>query len=252
MIAPYTVQGTLGFQREVVRDISIGFDLVYARGYRMMRIELENGIIPGTGGLREDMTRANVNIYTDGGGTEYKGLYVNFKKRYSHGWLLELSYTLSDSQADVELEQTSALDNEPDIWDRMWGPTHNDSRHQISLAGVVDLPARFQLGGTLFYSSKVPWTALYLTDVNLDGTASDMVDDHRNARRGYDFFTMNFRLSWFLPIQAVRLQFFAEIYNATNYNNFFSVYQRYDTPDFGKPTVAGDPRLIQLGIRFDF
>jgi hypothetical protein len=251
-IAPYTVQGTFGIQREVIQDISIGADLIYAKGYRMMRMEKVNGVIPGTGNVRPDPTQGEIWDITDGGKTEYKALYLSFKKRYSHGWLLEFSYTLADSKANVETEQTTPLDNEDDIWDRMWGPTHNDARHKISMAGVVDLPLRFQLGGTLFYQSKLPFNALYVTDVNLDGTNTDMVDDNRNARRGYDYFSLNLRLSWFVNISSIRLQLFAEAYNATNKTNFGGVYVRYDTPDFGNPTAAADPRLLQFGVRLDF
>jgi len=55
-----------------------------------------------------------------------------------------------------------------------------------------------------------------------------------------------------LNIQSVRLQFFAEGYNATNYNNFYGVNTRFGTDTFGEPTGAYDPRLFQFGIRFDF
>ncbi|MBN1224419.1 MAG: TonB-dependent receptor [Candidatus Aminicenantes bacterium] len=251
-IAPYTVQGTLGIQREIMKDISIGADLVYVKGYRMMRQEQLNGVIPGTSYIRPDMTRGDVWELADGGSTEYKALYLSFKKRYSHGWLLDVSYTLADSQANVETEYQTPLDNEPDIWDRMWGPTHNDARHRISAAGVVDLPWGFQLGGTFYYSSKLPWTAFYTQDINLDSTASDMVDDHRNARRGFDYFAVNFRVSKFINIHPLRLQLLAEVYNATNRTNFSGIKNKIDSPGFGDPQIAGDPRLFQLGIRVDF
>jgi len=251
-IPPYTVQGTLGIQREVITDLSIGADLIYAKGFRMMRMEKANGVIPGTGYIRPDMTQGEVWDITDGGRTEYKALYLSFKKRYSHGWLLELSYTLADSKANVETEQTTPYDNEDDIWDRMWGPTHNDARHKISAAGVVDLPFRFQLGGTLFYQSKLPWTPFYVTDVNLDGSNLDMVDDSRNTRRRLDFLSLNLRLSWFVNISSIRLQLFGEVYNATNTNNFTSLNVRLDTPGFGEPLTSADPRLLQFGFRFDF
>ncbi|MBN1222644.1 MAG: TonB-dependent receptor, partial [Candidatus Aminicenantes bacterium] len=251
-VAPYTIQGTLGIQREVVTDISIGADLVYAKGYRMMRMENINGVIPGTSYLRPDMSLGNVYEITDGGKTEYKGLYLSFKKRYSHGWFLELAYTLSDSKSDVETEQQMPYDYEDDIWDRMWGPTHNDARHRISAVGVVDLPLGFQLGGTLYYQSKTPFTAFYTADVNLDSLATDMVDDHRNARRGFDYFTLNLRASKFFNLSSFRLQVFAEIYNATNKMNFGGIYTDIEHPQFGEPSAANDPRLFQLGARIDF
>jgi hypothetical protein len=251
-VAPYTVQTTLGFQREFIEDLSIGFDLVWARGHKFSRSENDNAIIPGTGYLRPDMTKADVIVWRMNGKSDYKGLYVTLSKRYSHGWSMDISYTLSRSWADVESEQTGPYDNEPDNWERMYGPNSFDATHRLAVLGMVDLPLGFQLSGLAYYRSKTPWSAFYVKDVNLDGSTTDMVDDHRNARRGFDMFYLNVRLSKYINIGQFRLQLFAESFNVTNRTNFDNSYSRYGTPNFGNPLEAGASRQFQFGARIDF
>lgn len=251
-VCPYTVQTTLGFQREFITDLSIGFDLVYSRGFKFSRIENDNAIIPGTGYLRPDMTKSDIYVFRMNGKSDYRALYFTISKRYSHGWSLDLSYTLSRSWSDIETEQTGAYDNEPDNWERMYGPNNYDATHRLAVMGIFDLPLGFQLSGLVYYRSALPWTAFYVGDVNRDGKTTDMVDEHRNARRGFDMFYLNLRLSKYININRFRIQLFAEAYNTTNRVNFMTPFPRYGTPDFGNPTIAGDPRQIQLGARFDF
>lgn len=251
-VAPYTFQTTLGFQREFIKDLSIGFDLVWARGHKFSRSENDNAIIPGTGALRPDMTKADVIVWRMNGKSDYKALYVTLSKRYSHGWSLDIAYTLSRSWADVESEQTGPYDNELDNWERMYGPNSLDATHRLAVMGIVDLPLDFQLSGLAYYRSATPWTAFYLGDINLDGSSYDMVDEHRNARRGFDAFYLNVRLSKYVNIGQFRLQLFAESFNVTNRTNFEEPYSRYGTDNFGNPLEAGVARKFQFGARIDF
>ncbi|MBN2409081.1 MAG: TonB-dependent receptor [Candidatus Aminicenantes bacterium] len=252
-VAPYTVQTTLGFQREVVTDLSLGFDLALTKGYNFSRIENDNPIIPNSGYSRPDPTKGNDYVFRMAGKSEYRGLYVTVSKRYSHGWSLDISYTFSDSKADVENEQTQQYSYDPDGWERMYGPTNLDARHRLAVMGILDLPFGFQLSGLAYYRSALPWTPRYPTDVNKDTLTNDMEPGkNRNSRRGFDSFFINVRLSKHFNIDRFRLQVFAEAYNLTNRANFGGIFYRIDTDDFGKPTSAGAPRQVQLGARFDF
>jgi hypothetical protein len=251
-VAPYSLQTTLGVERALRQDLTVAADLIWTKGYRLPRFENMNPVIPGTSYVRPDMTRGDVWYITDGGKSEYKGLYLTFNKRYANGWSLEASYTLSKSESDVETEQTQPHSYETDVWETQWGPTDRDARHRLSLTGIVDLPLGFQLSGNLYYRSKLPYNAIYPTDVNRDSLRQDYVDDHRNSRRGFDSMTLNLRASKFFNIDRLRLQLFGEFYNLTNKPNFSEVYNKFGMPGFGEPLVAGAPRLIQLGVRIDF
>ena len=249
---PYTVQTTLGGEREIVTDFSLGADLVWAKGSCFTRLENFNPIIPGTSTKRKDPTKGNRWTFTDNGRSDYKAIYLTLTKRFSHGWALDVSYTLSKSKADVETEQTSAWGYDPDAWDRAYGPTNNDARHRMLVSGIVNLPFGFQLSGLFYYRSKTPWNAVYPTDINKDSLSLDYYDKYRNSRRGFDEYYLNLRISKYVTIDRFRFQIFAEGYNITNKVNFDSVYNRYGMTNFGNPTVAGAPRQIQFGARLDF
>ena len=252
LVPATTMQVTLGYQREFVTDLSLGFDLIWAKGHKFTRFEDYNAVIPGTSVIRPDMTKGSEWVIVDAGKSDYKAFYLTLTKRYSHGWSLDISYALGRSWSDVEMEQNMPYDNEEDNWVRMYGPNNEDATHRFAMTGVVDLPLNFQLSGIVLYRSAVPYTAFYEGDVNKDGTATDMVDKHRNARRGFSQFWLNFRLSYYLRFSRVRLQFFAEGYNITNAPNFLEVHNVYETEAFGNPIEAYDPRRFQFGVRLDF
>ena len=82
--------------------------------------------------------------------------------------------------------------------------------------------------------------------VNRPGTLS------RNAFRGPDFRTLDLRLSKVIPIGKRKVELLAEGFNVTNYVNFNSYNGSIQSRFFWVPQSAGNPRQIQLGVRFDF
>ena len=262
LAAPYSLQASLGYQRELTKDIAVSADLVYSRGYNLLRRFNENPVIPGTISEHVDPTKGSVWVVECAGKSEYKGLYLNFNKRYSRGWSLDVAYTLSKSTADTDSQGgDTAIDQgsitipwtyDADCWKRAYGRTVFDARHKLTVTGLVDLPYGFQLSGIFYYRSATPWNAVYAEDVNLDGMTGDYVDYYRNSRIGFDSAWLNLRLSKFFKFDKLKLQLFAEAFNLTNKANFTTVNNIYDTTGFGHPIAAGDPRLIQLGVRIDW
>ena len=252
MAPPSTVQWTLGGEREILKDISVGADLVYTKGSHFTRVENWNPIIPGTRNKHVDPTQGNLLTFADNGRSEYKALYLTFAKRYSDGWSLDVAYTLSSSKADVESEQTSSWSYDDDAWERQFGYMSNDARHRLAVTGIVDLPWGFQLAGIYTFHSAFPWNAVHAADMNLDSLRNDYVDQHRNSRRGFAYNNLNLRLSKYISVGRFRFQVLAEAFNVFNTANFYGIYPYYGTPNFGVPIAADSPRQIQLGARIDF
>jgi outer membrane receptor protein involved in Fe transport len=250
----HSFQTTLGFQREVATDLSVSADLVYSKTYNLWRRIDQNPIIPGTSFVRIDPTRGEVRTIDDGSRAEYKALMLTFNKRYAKGWAFELSYTLSDSKSMTEAGEFDLPHSyEPDGWEKQYGPTDRDARHRLAMNAIFDLPLGFQLSGIFYYRSATPYTAYEGTDVNLDGLLDDYVgDENRNSRRGFDQSYLNARLSKYVNIDRLRLQLFAEMFNVFNKNNFTNIEDDIRSAIFGMPLSAGDPRLIQFGVRLDF
>ncbi|MBA7681807.1 hypothetical protein ES703_90147 [subsurface metagenome] len=139
-----------------------------------------------------------------------------------------------------------------DGWEKQFGPTNRDARHRLAMNAIFDLPFGFQMSGIFYYRSATPYTAFEGTDVNEDGLISDYVDEYRNSRRGFGQSYLNTRLSKFINIDRMRFQFFAEMFNFFNKANFYNVEDDIRQANFGQPLSAGDPRLIQFGVRLDF
>lgn len=252
MAPPTTTQMTLGAERQLAQDFSVGVDFVYSKGTHFTRVENFNPIIPGTGYIHTDPTKGNDFRFVDAGRTEYKAMYVTLSKRYSHGWSLDVAYTLSSSKSDVESEQTSAWSYAADAWARQFGYISYDARHRIAVTGIVDLPLGFQLTGLFSWNSPYPWNAIYATDVNLDGLSGDYVDYSRNSRRGFSYANLNLRISKFFTIDRFRLQLLIEAYNVFNKVNYGGIYPYIGSSLFGLPIAADSPRQLQLGVRLDF
>jgi outer membrane receptor protein involved in Fe transport len=262
LAAPYSAQASIGYQRELTKDIAVSADLVYTRGYNLLRRFNQNPVIPGTIDVHVNPDIGSVWVVECAGKSEYTGLYLNFNKRYSHGWSLDVAYTLSKSTSDTDSQGGDpAIDEgsitipwtyDADCWTRAYGRTFFDARHKLTVTGLVDLPYGFQLSAIGYYRSATPWNAVFAEDVNLDGMTGDYVDYYRNSRIGFDSAWLNLRLSKFFKFDKLKLQLFAEAFNLTNKANFTTVNNIYGTSGFGNPIAAGDPRLIQLGVRVDW
>jgi len=253
-IAPWTLQTSIGAQREILTDLSIGADVVYVKGYDAVRLVYLNPVIPGTLVERPNPDRGQDISCESAGKSEYKGLFLTLNKRYSHGWSLYLSYTLSSAKGDTDREAGDARPwtNDPDCWERAYGRMRNDARHKLTASGTVDLPLGFQASGIFYYRSAYPWNAVYAGDPNLDAIVNDYVDQYRNSREGFDAMWLNLRLAKYFTFSNVRLQLIAEVYNVTNRTNFTTVQNVFESLQFGDPIEAGPPRQIQLGVRLDW
>jgi len=254
LIPAHSFQTTLGFQREVMTDLAVSADLVYSKTSNLWRRIDQNPVIPGTSFVRIDPTRGEVRTIDDGSRAEYKALMLTFNKRYAKGWAFELSYTLSDSKSMTEQGEFDLPHSyEPDGWEKQYGPTDNDARHRLAINAIFDLPFGIQMSGIFYYRSATPYTAYEGYDVNKDGLLDDYVgDEYRNSRRGFDQSYFNARLSKFVNIDRLRFQFFAELFNVFNKANFYNIEDDIRQDNFGVPLSAGDPRLIQFGVRLDF
>lgn len=253
-VAPWTLQTSLGVQREVLTDLSIGADVVYVKGYDAVRLKYLNPVIPGTLVQRPNPNRGQDITCESAGKSLYKGLFLTLNKRYSHGWSLSASYTLSKAMGDTDRGEGDARpwSNDPDAWWRAYGRMNNDARHKLTASCIVDLPLGFQASGIFYYRSAYPWNAVYAGDPNMDGIINDYVDYHRNSREGFDEMWLNLRLAKQFTFSKARLQLIMEIYNVTNRTNFTTIQNVFESEQFGKPIEAGPPRQIQLGIRLDW
>ena len=139
--------------------------------------------------------------------------------------------------------------------------------HGWRLGGILQyyssLPFNITTGAnTKQATSQRPCTAGYTligTNPCTEGLAGAVIG--RNAGRGFDFFTLNARLSRTFPLtERIKLEGMAEAFNALNHRNAMipnatwgtGAYPATPTSTFGRPTAVGDPRSVQLAARISF
>jgi hypothetical protein len=192
--SPSALHVNLGSQRKIARDFVVSADFVYRHF-----IHLALGGTAATGGAIDlnhfDSARGPVilkcmgtqrdnpqalcsngpiNVLVPGGRVTYKGLLLRADKRLSHGFQLLSSYAYSSNTGTNGTGPGSGfnLDN----WFENRGPVATDITHIVNLAGMVQLPRRFELGLNFSFSSVPPFSA-YVggIDFNGDGTKDDLL-----------------------------------------------------------------------------
>jgi len=233
--------------------------------------------------------------------SRYDGLNFSYRQHMTKHFSLNANYTLSRAMGwGVESgspDATSSFRNYPhdplNIWDpRDFGPTDNDERHHISLSGIVQLPAGFQLAPIVSYGSARPYDLRSGFDVlargsgysrpiivpNSDPTNYTAISDDVAAfnclaaaichQVGYDtvrgdpFFQMDMRIAKNIRVrEGWNLQLIFQAFDLTNKTNFGSNFHNTNTsgsfmkPEgFINPSSSFTPRAFagEFGARFTF
>ena len=248
--------GTLSVGYQWVRSLH----LILSRNINVPTLTAAEAAAAGIPNLgRPNPLYGNIGRYEGSGDSYYNGLLVSFKTRVWKGGDVRVAYTLSkaiDDTGNFFFSQPQDASNLRD--DR--GLSDNDQRHRVSAAGLVALPGGFRLMPMLVYTSALPYNIQLNYDRNHDTNSNDRpVGVGRNAGRGFDFLSLDARLSRAFQIREhLRIEGLVEgfnILNRPNYalpNNVIGSGVGAPLPSFGRPTSAYDPRQIQLGLRVDF
>jgi outer membrane receptor protein involved in Fe transport len=94
--------------------------------------------------------------------TKYDGLLLSFEKRYSQGFQMRASYTLSKAFNYANDDQIPFSNGpaDPTNLQLEYGPTPNDQRQRFTFAGVFDAPLGFRLAPLWTVASGVPMDIL--------------------------------------------------------------------------------------------
>jgi len=182
------LHASAGVQREIARDFVLSADFAYRHfvhltlgaGVDLNHFNSIRGpVLPVCQAAQRNDPEAicslgAINVQEWQGLATYKGLLLRADKRFSHGFQLLGSYAWSgnDGTSGTGVGTGFNLDN----WLQSTGPLDNDFTQIANLAGVVQLPLRFELGINLSYSSAPPFSAYVAQmDFNGDGTTSDLL-----------------------------------------------------------------------------
>ncbi|MCD4748351.1 MAG: TonB-dependent receptor [Thermoanaerobaculales bacterium] len=271
---------SLGYEREILADFSMGFDLIYSESQKLERSQNQN-IAPNGGttpdGLPTYDTGVNhpdfdeINQYTSDVDADYKAIVLKARKRYSNGWMLDGSYTWSEAR-DSNSNERSTTSYPMDQYNlsSSWGPSNFDTTHKFVVSGSYQLPWDFVVSGIIYVRSGFPYSAMDGRDTNTDGESGNEFaliegDDGSVFRYGRNTFNqpyyrkMDLRLSKIFNFGSdYSLELMLDFFNVTNEDNWWttnnSLVNRYGEieDDFGELNRVGDPRAYQFGVRFRF
>jgi len=237
---PEVHQGSLGIERAIMDDLSVGLSYQHVQGNDLQRsIDLNVGAwdtvtTPIQGGgtasyKRYSATRPFANfsriiLFQSSADSRYNGYTIDFNKRFSHNWQARLSYTYSkveDNKPDATAVVPGFGDDakyiqDPQNIDGDWSLGDNDVPNRLVFSGVWDLNGYAQkfdgwkkyvlggwaLSGIVNYQSGQPYSAVVATDLNNDGnTRNDRAPGFaRNSFRLPSILTVDPRITKDIPI----------------------------------------------------
>jgi len=282
----YSEQVSLGVEQQVFGRGSLGVSYQHVRGLHLLSSYNTNINLNGT---RPDTARGNIKPYDSRFDSSYDGLAVSFLQRPVSWGSVRVSYTWSKAMDNVgEFFFSSPINNFDFSVDR--ARSDDDQRHRVVFDATVNSPTThagsvaahvthgWQLGGILQYYSRLPFnvvtgantlqqTTARPCTVAAFGTAacSQAIRGAvigRNSGTGFDFFSLNARLSRsFALTERVKLEAVAEAFNALNHRNDAIPNGTFGTgridaapvnATFGQATAVNDPRSLQLAARISF
>jgi Carboxypeptidase regulatory-like domain/TonB dependent receptor len=287
---PYSQQISLGVQQQLSSNSTLGVSYQHLRGLHLIG-SLNTNI--NTDGTRPDPTRGNIKPYSSVFDAYFDGMEVSLQQRPVPWGSARVSYTWSKAIDDIsEFFFSAPINNFDPGQDR--GRSDDDQRHRVVFNAIVNSPAGpahgwgahlthgWLLGGILQYYSPLPFNISTGTTtrqattqrpcaIGLNLTANGGLNPctealpgaviGRNVGKGFDFFSLNARLSrTFALTERVRLEGVAEAFNSLNRRNNMipnatwgpGAYPSAPNPTFGQATAVGDPRSIQLAARLTF
>jgi hypothetical protein len=272
----YSEQAGVQIERAVGTAVSVQAGYNYLRGHKIIlshnvnvpTLTAAQAALLGVSNLgRPNPEWANISQYDSLGDAWFHGLTVAVGTRPAAWGRARVSYTLSRALDDAgnAFFQTPQIQNDI-LADK--GPSDNDQRHRIVVSGSLGDGAAsaarralggFQIGYVVSYASGAPFNLVTGTDNNNDTTVNDRpAGVGRNSGRMPATSSVDVRLlrSFQLTDQH-RIEVMVEAFNLLNHVNILNVNNTYGNgaaplPSFGQPTAAGDPRQVQLGVRWSF
>jgi hypothetical protein len=282
---PYQLQSNAGWSHELTATTVIGVDYVNSLGRDLNYKPRVNQLIPGTKNRRVSVllssplstNNSSNRPAVSRGRSEYNALILSGRRRFSRGFDLVASYTLSEGLSTIgnasdELNTANIQDpNNPFDNPVQLGPNVlTDARHRVNISSIIRLPYGFQIAPMLLYRSALPVFIVDPRDANGDGDrveipaeafgvestdrATGMATlkslgrcETVNCGRGWGQSQVNLRVSKMFTMGRTRIEAIGEVFNlfdAINPSNIVagvSVNRNVVNQTTGK----ADPTLLQ-------
>jgi hypothetical protein len=250
---------TVGYEQEVIKNLAAYADFTHASGRdltRFLNYNHSGPVKPVTGnaytytGAPFGLQLDEVMVTTSRGRSNYDGLTLGVRKRFSDRYQFDVNYVLARDKDDDSNERDPFTDRSVNIFDLSldYGYSDRDIRHKVNAFGYFELPAGFNLDARVQGRTAQPFT---LNPRFLDG-----VDRGRNSeRKDNKYFSLDWRVGRPFKLSGKTevvptLEMFNTFNNANNINPLSSP-ALFNFDGFLR-TGVGDPRQVQLALKLTF
>ena len=198
--------------------------------------------------------------------SRYAGVTMTLRQTADPSFQYEVNYTLSADRSDDDNERDpfSFRYARADRLDREYGYSDRDQRHRFNAWALTQLPWQLGLNNRISAYSAQPRSAKcgagnQPTEVPA-GSPSDRICadgsiiDRNTLRKDNKYFSWDVRLTRPFETGAGRVEAIAEVFNLTNADNFRDPSSAGLLFNFDGTirNGLGDPRQVQLGLRYVF
>jgi hypothetical protein len=244
---PRTYTFNVGYEQELVTDVSAYADYTYARARHLTRFINYNRADAGSPFSPQ---LDEVMVTTSFGKSAYNGLTLGVRKRMSNGYQLEANYVLARDKDDDSNERDPFSDRAFNFNDLSldYALSDRDIRHKFNFYGYFEIPAGLQLNARTQARGAQPITP---TPRVLNG-----IDRGRNSeRKDNAYFSFDWRLSRPFRVGGgvtviPTVEMFNTFNNANNINPL-STPALFNFDGYLR-TGVGDPRQVQLAVKVAF
>jgi hypothetical protein len=231
----------VGFEQEIVNNLSLYLDFTYAKGVHLTRFldyARTGSFAPFLG---ETMVASAV------GKSLYRGFTVGMRKRLSHGYQFEWNYVFAKDMDDDSNERDPFTDRAFDFFNLQldYALADRDIRHRFNFYTNAELPWGLEGNARIQAHTAQPRSP---------GCATRCAN-RNTLRKNNQFFSFDWRLQ--RPFR------FGERYALIPIIEMFNTFNNANNidPTIGDPLFnfdgflrqgVGDPRQVQLALKFNF
>jgi hypothetical protein len=264
---PYSIQSSIGFQKQIGQFMSIDSDLVSNLGRRLDSQRDPNLFYdPATGLPKNPLTLGRPNpaygaIHLDEsqGRSNYLALQNSFTRRYQRNFQMGVTYTVMFYKNDTGQGSSGYSATQLNTFNinADWAKSASFQRHTLRFNGIWTMPKGFQFSGYWAYGSP---NSSFTTSTNVDplGIGSTRIRSNLSIIPRDNFFGDNFQsldlhLSKDFRLgERFKITGTAEVFNLYNHAQY--TYNVLETSAaFGQHNgAANSPRTGQFGAKFWF
>ena len=278
---PYSDQFTLGLERSIMKDASLGVMFTY-REFKDFIARVNSGATwyekPFTF-TDENGRSQTITVYDRSPDSpddqflitnpragmagsvlltpknKYTGITLTFNKRFSDGWMFHVDYTYSRSKGNMINTYSASSGGSaflnPNRQINNYGNLPYDAPHALTAYGTVSLPFGIVFSPKFTFQSGWNWTRNVMA-TNAPQNPTVYVES-RGSQRLPSQVNVDLRLEKvFSFIERYKLGVILDAFNIINRGVETGVEARVNSANFGKAVYVCDPLYLRVGFRFYF